>query len=214
MVNTDRGASWKGRRKLPEVEGDAMSREDVVCSHTHHRSACPLHASVTCAACTDEEVSVYKCECSNLLNRRCSSAKQPPSVTSQSINNHQEGSAHECVSQLTGKFSLFLFPSQPLRWIVSDITPSPPHVEINGPALQHAVYSVWNCFYSRSVCCDNSTPIFLLYSNSCQIDKKHLCSPRCCWCCRWEPRVLFLREKERAEEEVDGGMEIGVNMEI
>lgn len=201
MVNADRGESWKGRRKLPEVEVDAMSWEDVV------PSSCICHVCVC----------LWTCIRVNTATWLTGGALQPNSPLLWPVRalTTIRKEVHMNVSRSSrANWASSYVPSQPLRWIVSDITPSPPHVEINGPALQHTVYPVWNCFYSRSVCCDNSTPIFLLYSNSCQIDKKHLRSPRRCWCCRWEPLVLFLPEKERAEEEVDGGMEIGVNMEI
>lgn len=36
--------------------------------------------------------------------------------------------------------------------------------------------SGYNCLHSGSACCDNSAPIILLYSNSCQIDRRHPCS--------------------------------------
>lgn len=108
-------------------------------------------------------------------------------------------------AQLTSKFSLFLFPLQPLIWSVSDNILT--HMEINRPALQYTLCSVWNCFY-RFVCWVNNPPIFLQYSNSCQSDKRLFCLS-CCWCCRWKPQVLLLQR-----EEGDGGMEIGVSMEI
>lgn len=41
-------------------------------------------------------------------------------------------------------------------------------------AALHSGY--WNCLYGGSACCDNSAPMILLYSNSCQIDRRRPCS--------------------------------------
>lgn len=86
---------------------------------------------------------MHKCEYSNLDHRRCSSAKQPPAVTSQSINSHKEGGAHECVSQLmfceerwadlVSSFASFAA----LQMSLSDLLSSFPHMEINGLGLQN-----------------------------------------------------------------------------
>lgn len=49
-------------------------------------------------------------------------------------------------------------------------------METNGAALRRTARSGWNCLHSGSACCDNSAPIILLYSISCQIDRRRPCS--------------------------------------
>lgn len=70
-----------GEKDLQKLLTDTLTDNDMRvrgCFASPHTLVCfPLHASVPCAVHTDQEMSVYKCECNNPHNRRCSSARGP-----------------------------------------------------------------------------------------------------------------------------------------